>query len=485
MAGATTVSNIQLYKQKWHAGLTESTHLRTAFVTSPELTSTMVSNIFGRSGRNPIQYLTDGMGRKEEINNIEYEWFLDGDDERAIHIIENLEVSVTPGLGHTTMRVVLAERWFFARDILNPDDVSRRYQVQVVNDPEPYGEYWLYTLQLVIPDRFAFMDPALIAAGMKLSKEFSAHSEYDKPSDTTFSMPFKMRNIMTTLFKSYTVTRSAATDVMIINVKDPNSNKQTNLWTRFAEWKYMAQYYRELEYMLWFGQYNRKANGEVTLKSGSNKPIYMGAGIREQIASANKRNYTILTKDIILEFLADLSYNILDEGERHFVAFTGEFGFIEFDNAMKVEASQFRVVDNGKFISGSGQELVLQGQFTQYKGPNGVTLTLKKLPLYDNIVTERQLHYRTGRPLSSYRFTILDFGRQNGVSNISKVYKKSSEQIMWHVAGSIDPMGNPATSIGTERGSGKDGYSVFCLSECGIKINNPLSCGELICTAAA
>jgi hypothetical protein len=464
--------------------MTESSHLRNAFLTKPHATNQIMARYMGDAGETPMHYLTTGTGRKEEIGNIEYEYYLDADDERAIRVMSNLEGgTANPGLGHATMRVVFKDRWFSRSDVLNPDDSSRRYQVFVCQEPQPYQGHWLYTLQLVNPDSTLSMPAALIAAGARFSKEFSAHSEFDKPSDTTFGTFVKLRNNLTTLFKSYTVSRSAATDVIefIFNA----GNKSKTYWIHTAEWKFMKQYYKELERQYWFSTYNRKPNGEVAMKSGGNRPVYVGAGIRDQIAPANKREYTSLTKDVILEFLADLSYNVKDESDRHFVAFTGEFGFIEFDRALKDEASTFRAVDQSKFVGGEGQSLILQGQFTQYKGPNGITLTLKKLPLYDNLVTEREVHWKSGRPLSSYRFTILDFGMKEGKSNIMKMYKKDSEFISWHTAGSIDPMGNPGKSISTQRSSGEDGYSVFCLSESNIKIANPLSCGELICTASA
>jgi hypothetical protein len=478
------VNDLQLYKTKWHAGLTEMNHLKSAFVAKPHVVSTMVSRLLGRTGMQPLQYLTDGMGRKEEIGDVEYEWYLEGDDEKPIRIAANLgDGGATPGIQGTTFRVVLEERWFVGGDILLPDDTSRRFQVRVTRDPESYGgNQWMYTLEMITPDPLAFMPLDLIQPGKQFSKEYSASGEDGKPSHTTFSFPFKMRNFLTTLFKEYSVTRSAATEVMCIAVNGPNG-ESTTMWTRYAEWKYMVQYYMELERMYWFGRYNRTAQGNVRHVQANNRPIYMGAGIWEQISKSNRREYTTLTKDVVLDFLIDLSYNVLDNSDRHFVAFTGEFGFVEFDRAMREDAAQYTLMPSNTFIGGSGQEMILQGQFVQYKGPNGITLTLKKLPLYDNITTERQMHWKSGRPITSYRFTILDFGRKDGKSNITKVYKKDSEQIMWHTAGSVDPMGRPGKSSNEMRSNGRDGYSVYCLSESGIRIDNPTSCGELICTA--
>jgi hypothetical protein len=327
------------------------------------------------------------------------------------------------------------------------------------------------------------MDPSLIAEGREFSKEYTTVPEFSTGGNTTFSTPFKMRNHLTTLRKSYTVTRSAATDVLIIQLSDPdNPGKTSTLWTKFAEWEAMAQWYREMERYYWYSTYSSDATGVTDMRGNNGLPVFEGAGIRQQIAPANKRTYTELTEDIIREFLIDLSYNVTPEGTREFVAFTGEFGFAEFDRAMRDSASQFTLVDS-VFVTGKGQNLALGGQFKTYAGLNGTKITLKHLPLYDHVVSQRELHYRTGRPIESYRFTILDFGIHGGESNIQKVYKKDSDMIMWHEAGSIDPYGDPAKSISTMRSSNLDGYSVHMLSECGIMIRNPLACGELICTA--
>jgi hypothetical protein len=477
-----SVNNLQLYKTKWHSGLTEQNHLANAYLTEPEVVSTLVSRVFGQMGQNPIQYLTAGMNRQKELGNREYDWYLQGDDEKAIPVVGNLgDGGAQPGLNRTTFRVVFGEKWFADQEVLVADD--RDYRVRVMEEPYYNGTGWVYTLRLTNPDGPSFMDPSLIAEGREFSKEYTTVPEFSTGGNTTFSTPFKMRNHLTTLRKSYTVTRSAATDVLIIQLSDPdNPGKTSTLWTKFAEWEAMAQWYREMERYYWYSTYSSDATGVTDMRGNNGLPVFEGAGIRQQIAPANKRTYTELTEDIIREFLIDLSYNVTPEGTREFVAFTGEFGFAEFDRAMRDSASQFTLVDS-VFVTGKGQNLALGGQFKTYAGLNGTKITLKHLPLYDHVVSQRELHYRTGRPIESYRFTILDFGIHGGESNIQKVYKKDSDMIMWHEAGSIDPYGDPAKSISTMRSSNLDGYSVHMLSECGIMIRNPLACGELICTA--
>ena len=476
------INGLELYKTRWYSGLSQQNHLSSAFLTEPEVMSTLVTRLFGNQGSNPIQYLTSGMGRTREIGNREYEWMLQGDDEKAIKVIGNFgDGGTTPGKYRQTFRVKFAEKWFASQEVLVADD--RDYRVRVMEDPYSDGSGWVYTLRLTGNDPDAFMDPMYLEEGREFSKEYTTVPEFSTGGNTTFSTPFKMRNHVTTLRKSYTITRSVATDVLVIKMSNPdNPGESTLTWTRYAEWEAMAQWYREVERSLWYSTYSSNARGETDMLGNNGLPVYEGAGIRQQIAAANVRDYTVLTETIIRDFLIDLSYNVLPESSREFVAFTGEYGFAEFDKAMKESAASWTLVDS-TFITGKNQELTLGGQFKTYLGLNGTKLTLKHLPLYDHTVSQRKLHYKTGRPLESYRFTILDFGMTGGNSNIRKVYKKDSDMIMWHTAGSIDPYGNTAKSVNTMRSDNLDGYSVHMLAEIGIQIDNPMACGELICVA--
>ena len=473
------INGLQLYRTKWHSGLTQQNHLSSAYLTEPEVMSTLVTRIFGMQGSNPIQYLTSGMGRSTEIGNREYDWHLQGDDEKAVAIAGNFGEY---GANRTNFRVKFKEKWFANQEVLVLDD--RDYRVRVMEDPYFDGDAWIYTMRQV-GTATAAIPTALLEAGKEMSKEYTTVPEFSTGGNTTFSAPFKMRNHLSTLRKSYTVTRSAATDALVIQLADPaNPGKKSTVWTRYAEWEAMAQWYREIERSYWYSTFSSDSNGVTDMLGNNGLPVYEGAGIREQIAPANIRNYTQLTENIIRDFLIDLSYNVMPESSREFVAFTGEYGFAEFDKAMKTAASNWTLVDS-KFVTGSGQNLALGGQFKTYMGLNGTKITLKHLPLYDNTIINRKLHAETGRPLESYRFTFLDFGMAGGESNIQAVHKKGSKDMMWHTAGSVDPFGNTAKSVNTMRSDNLDGYSVHMLTECGIMIKNPMACGELICTNAA
>lgn len=472
------VNGLQLYQGKKFAGLTESNHLANAFLTEPEMVNNTLSFVFGYKYNNPLSLFTGGLGKTRMLTNREYDWRLIGDLERPIKITRVLsEIGSTPGLYNQIFRIVLAEKEFASGEVLIPD--NRDYPVLVVGDPIQDGVDFIYTVQLVNPDPAAFMPPALLAVGKEFSKDYSAYEEGSSRSGlTTYGSPFQMRNHLTTQRKHREITGSAQTDVMAILMKDPKTGKTSALWSDVQEWTFLAQWYRELDRSLLYSIYSANPNGTNPLKGETGRPTYVGAGLRQQISPSNKRQYTNLTENVIREFMLDLTYNVKGDGDAKFIAMAG-WGFMDaFDKAMKKSIAGWNLVDS-KFVSGSGQNLTLGGQFLTYKGINGIEMTVVHQPLYDDPTHNRQLHPVTGRPVESYRATFIDYGMYGGESNIIKVAKKDRESVMWYTGGSTGPGGhnNSASRLGS---SSFDGYKVEVLSESGIMIQNPMSCGELI-----
>lgn len=466
------INGLQLYRGKRFSGLTDQNNLANAFLTQPELVSPVISYIFGYDYNNPLNLLTNGLNRYKVVENREYRWKLMGELEIAVPIIKNFgDGGSTPGIYGQTVRVVLKEKIFTSGEVLVLDD--RNYPVIVVNDPYQEGDGFVYTLKLTSPDPQAFIPAELLEPGRQLSKDYSAFEEGSgRSGNTHYATPFELGNHLTTMRKSYAITGSAATDVMIIQMKDPKSGNKSFLWSDYQEWVALAQWYKEKERLLTYSVFNP---GTIIGENG--RPVFIGAGLLEQIAPANRRAYTKLTEGVIRDFLMDLSYNVLDQGQRKFVALCGEYFMDSFDKAMKEVSRGWQLVDT-HFVTGSGQNLTFGGQFTTYKGLNGTEISLVHNPLYDNPVINRKLHPISGRPVESYRATFLDFGMYDGESNIQMLEKKDRGMVMWHTAGSVAPNGH-AKSINTLRSNSMDGYKVELLSECGIMVKNPLSCGEL------
>lgn len=477
------ISPLQVYKSKNFSGLTEHNHLVNAYLREPHKMDGILAYAFGITGNSVMNLLTSGLGNTLYIGEKEFTWDLYGKTERAIELLEDCtDGGTTPGINSTAFRLKFAERLFEPTDNLTSD---QRTQVHVIAEPYQDAVGWVYTVQLTDPDPTKFIDLADIVAGARFSKEYSSVEEFSiKGGGVSYNTPFKLKNQLTTLRKQYSVTRNAAKGVMVIELPDPgNPKKKTKLWTKLAEWNAMTEWMREIDRMLIYSIYNKNSSGVITLKGENQRPIFHGAGFRQQISPANIRYYSQLTYALLDDFLLDLSYAANAFGGDHkFIALTGKMGLREFDRAVRDEmkGQGITITNSGTFIAGEGQELVFQGQFVTVKFLNGIELTVKEFPPYDDLVQNRTLHPISKKPIESYRFTILNIGRKDGVANIQKVALEDSENVMWHVAGSTDPYGGVVKSINTQRSSSVDGYEVHMLEECILKVADPTSCGELI-----
>ena len=106
--------------------------------------------------------------------------------------------------------------------------------------------------------------------------------------------------------KQYEVSRSAATDVMIFDLYNPENPAQpTKLWTKLSEWTAMSQWAREVDESLIYSSYNKNVQNYVTLQGQNKRPVYTGAGLRQQISPSNVKYYTELSYDLLDGLLLD------------------------------------------------------------------------------------------------------------------------------------------------------------------------------------
>ena len=481
----TPLNGLVLYRSKWFSDLVDENMLSQALLTRPAEISTVLSYVFGTYENNTLDFLTNGIGKTTTVENREYKWPLMIDQDKAILIQDvrwqgaSISSSSTPGINQSPIQIAVNEKWFGPGAIISFDD--RDFQARIMGEPRLDGNLYWYTVVCADGKPGSFIPPSLLTAGVsRISREGSAYEEYSDEADiVNYNTPFQLKNHLTTMRLTYDITGDAYSSVMVIAMKDPKTGKQSYLWSDYQEWRALRQWYETIERFSVYSKFNANQDGTTDLKGTNGRAVYIGAGLLEQIAPSNRETYTKLSSDVMEDFLFNLSYNIRGRGQRKFVALTGEMGMKEFDRVLREKASTYNLVDT-KFVSGSGQDLTLGGQFTTYKMLNGIELTLKHFPAYDNTTYNRKLHPTSGKPLESYRMTFLDFGMRDGESNISKVVRKDREMVMWHTGGSIAPGAGHAKSISTLRSNAKDGYSVHFLTEQGIMVKDPTTCGELI-----
>lgn len=483
------LNNLQLYKGKWFSDLIDTNKISNASQQKPFEISTIMSYVFGTKDdgySTSIDMLTGGLGNVLTIDKPDFEWGVMIDQDRAVTIRDakwngaSVSASSTAGLGNTPITLWLEDNWFGPGATLELD--NKEFQLRVADAPYQDGNLYVYTCFIANGNPMSYIPYEYLKPGSQVSRLASAYEEYSEEADIlNYNTHFKMRNYLTTVRLSYDITGSAYSTVMAVALKDPKTGKTSYLWAPFQEWTAMREWYKRVERSLVYNKSNVNKDGTCNLKGKNGRPVFIGAGMLEQVAPSNKRFYTTLTAELLEDFLADLSYNVLGTNERKFIALTGEMGMREFDRVLKEKMANLNLMDT-VFVTGSGDNLSFGGQFKTYKMSNGIELTLKYFPLYDNLTYNRQLHPVTLKPLESYRMTFLDLGRRDGEANIVKVVRKDREFVNWCTAGSVTPDGY-AHSNTTVRSNAKDGYSVHFLGEMGIMIRDPRACGELICDA--
>ena len=487
------LNNLQLYRGRRFSDLVDENMISNALLTKPHEVSGLLSLVFGTKDdgvSTAIDLITGGLGKTMIIDNREFEWSVMIDSDHAVNIrwtkwngneITTSNYSTTTaGINGTPIYIALEERWFGPGAILSFDDY--KFQVRVSGTPYQDSSAWVYECYVVDSSNAAYIPGEFLLPGRQVSRMGSAYEEYSDEADIiNYQTPFKMRNQLQTLRLSYDITGDAYSTVLAIALKDPESGKTSYLWSDYQYWIALREWKKREEKELLFAKSNRLADGTYNIKGSNGRPVAKMSGLFEQISPANVRYYTTLTAELLEDYLFDLCYNILGTNERKFIALTGEMGIREFDRILKEKVAGFNLIDT-VFVTGTGQNLTLGGQFTTYKMTNGIELTLKRCALFDNMELFRQLHPLTGKPLMSYTFLFVDMGSRDGQANIVKVCRKGREFVQWTTGGSVIPSGY-GNSINTLRSNSRDGYQVHFLGEEGIMLRNPLSCGSLYCDA--
>jgi hypothetical protein len=219
------------------------------------------------------------------------------------------------------------------------------------------------------------------------------------------------------------------------------------------------------------------------MKDENGQPVIVGPGLLEQIV--NKDTYSIMTESKLKNIIGDLFYQMTDASKKQITLYTGIGGAREFDEALKSHfaGNTFKIVDNGKFVTGSGRNLGMTGYFTSYEHIDGHSVNVVKLPLFDHgaVAQARAKHPVTGYSLESYRMVFVDQSNYDGQNNLQMINKKGRESMRWCVAGSVVPKGFSGSDA---RASDVDGASVHMLKTAGICLRRFDTSIDITCTAS-
>jgi hypothetical protein len=332
----TLLNGLQLYRGKRFSDLVDENMISNALLTKPHEVAGILSLVFGTKDdgvSTTIDMITGGLGKTMTIENREYEWAVQIDQDHAVNIryakwngqLITAGTQVTAGIGNSPIYIALEEKYFGPGAILSFDNY--RFQVRVSGTPYQDGSAWVYECYVADAGSGAYIPSEYLLPGRQVSRIGSAYEEYSDEADIlNYQTPFKMRNNLMTMRLSYDITGDAYSTVLAIALTDPETGKKSYLWADYQYWLALREWKKREEYQLLFTKSNRNADGTYANKGTNGRPVSISAGLFEQISPANTRYYTTLTSELLEDYLFDLCYNMLGTNERKFIALTGEMG---------------------------------------------------------------------------------------------------------------------------------------------------------------
>ena len=444
--------------------MTDENSLANALVSNPAKLAPALTHLGGREDKRfPLTLLTEGVGATESIDRSEYEYNV------TTRINHTRPLSTTTpgadlGKGGAIFYLVFPDKWFIKDYILISQSMT---QVRIMGQPTPEGSNYRYPVRLVEPNGEATMPAGDLKAGARYGQLFApVGKDFSRGNASNWASPSKIRHKLGTIRKSYVFSGSAKEFVADFEFETKGGGK-TNLWMDYEEWQYMLQWKQECEFYYWYAEQSYNEKGVVDMKDERGQPVTIGPGILQQIV--NKDSYSELTTNKLKSTIRDLFAGMTDAQNKQITLYTGIGGAEEFDNALKsdIAGRSYVILDQGKFVTGSGGSLTLGGYFTTYQHIDGHTINVVKVPMFDNgpVADARLRHPRTGLSLESHRMIFLDQGTYDGKSNVTMINRKKRELLRWAVAGSVVPRGFGDSMT---RASDIDGASVHFLKEGGI-----------------
>tara|TARA_R100001463_G_scaffold79454_6_gene133908 strand:+ start:1069 stop:2517 length:1449 start_codon:yes stop_codon:yes gene_type:complete len=481
---AVNGTNISVVKTFYNdSQMTDMNSLSNALLSKPTELSPIITHLAGKDdARFPLSFLTEGVGNTKSIDRLEYEYRV------STHRLRTRPVAVVPtstsnlGLGGATFELEFPDKHFVFPYVL----VSQSgVQVRIMKEPQQVAAStsWKYTLQLVNPSATATMPAADVATGALFAQMYAPVGvDFSRGNASNWETPGLVRNKLTTVRKSYHMSGNAKDFVAEFSLPTKGGST-TKLWMDYEEYLHMLDFKEECEMYYWYGQKTYDANGVTSMKDENGQPVIVGPGLLEQIV--NKDTYSTMTEAKLKNIIGDLFYQMTDASKKQITLYTGIGGAREFDEALKSHfaGNTFKIVDNGKFVTGSGRNLGMTGYFTSYEHIDGHSVNVVKLPLFDHgaVAQARAKHPVTGYSLESYRMVFVDQSNYDGQNNLQMINKKGRESMRWCVAGSVVPKGFSGSDA---RASDVDGASVHMLKTAGICLRRFDTSIDITCTAS-
>lgn len=482
----------QITDQKNWAGLTKANNLVHAGLTKgPAQLSQMISNLYEMvNGDDNLVSFIEKFPTKY-VDQETYEWMLRGSSERNIPLVKaaygtsfteiTSSTTVQVGLNFAPFYLYFAEKWFSAPSViagLRPED----YQVKILEDPTPEGDLWRYKVGIFGNNPNTFMPLEELLQGVPYGQMYApVEREFSKRgSDIQYESFYKLQNTVSYFRKGTKVPGSmikmGKNIPLAYAFQDDKGNKQV-AWIDKVGYEFYKQFRRDYARGIVYGKNTMGADGNAMQFGESGNPIMNGYGLYEQMQGGNNGFYNVFNIDAFTYFLQGISYNKLNEDSRDFLVTTGEYGALQFHQAVQAKMGQYawlRSDMNFKNISDMNVS-IQEGQIRSFDWINGIKVRIMIDKMLDSPISAGKMRHPNGGYISSYIYNIWDFGTNGGEPNIRKVAVKGDEEYYKYVPGFRDPFtpGAMGTSM-TMTTNMEDAYEIGGMKIGSVVIENPL-----------
>ena len=399
-----------------------------------EINAFLTYNYGKDDDRFPLTFLTEGRGSAGvvDVDTVQWTWKTMGRLKFDDFVTYFNAANTKPGVGGSDFEVHFSTHWFIEQYTLTAPDGHT--QVRIQRDLGESAHGYGYILRLMSPNPDAFIDPEMLAVGKYWSMGAPLVSEsYSKGNRSNTMGPGQMTSQLEFHRYSKEIAGNLANVVIEYEFEGSDGGKN-KLWINEEMRQFNVTMRIANEERLWMAEYNRNANGEVSLKDMDNgKPIPTTAGMLEICRESNYDTYgEYLTLNKIKRTVGDVLDRDTDDGTMNIVLMGGK-GFIEdFDEAMRMDAKENGFVTplGDKMIDGSDAGLTYGKYFRRYKTVDGHTITVKHCSFFDkSTIAETakkngMIHPRSGLPITSHQACFIDFSSYNGHQNVRKVRMK-------------------------------------------------------------
>lgn len=477
---AQRISPLQMYEAKDWAGLTTKNHLASIYQVEPQFASKLVNRIFQVNNQIDLDTYLNKFQPMYLDTDDDFKWLLQGYGDKNVPLVEarltltGSAISATdePGKNFTRFYVVFPERYFSDTQIIVGED-HELYPLRIVSEPISEGSLSVYEVELMTGDPDLFMPYEKLQSGKRFSKNWSPVSDTlsVKGGTPNYTSPFQMVNTFSMMRMMDKRPGNMISRPVAFSWIGENG-KTMSTWMQYADYQFERQFRKQKSKMLMYATSNKASDGTYKQKDVSGYEIKQGAGIKQQMESANVAYYNTFSIEWLTEMLLDISVNRLDETDREFVLLTGEWGMYQFHKALQNYSQLYTPIRNESRIkSVGGNGLQYNGQFVEYMGPQGVKVTLMHDPTKDDI--ERNIiRHPDGGLANSYVYDILDMGKvSNGTPNVRKVYVKGADDVLGYVPGLRNPFTPDLKN--SMMANSVDGYEIHRMTQCGAMVQDP------------